>query len=143
MPIEDFLHEEITEGEFDFDFYILYMQTECDDPYYAPYTTNIGIYKSKENAIKSARGKFYKMAEDRITSDQRKYGGVEGIFYIEGNYFKDRGSEVGQDEVGDEERKKKWKGKRDRQMYTIYDKEEEGKRSARWERMHKTINKSS
>ena len=83
------------------------------------------------------------MAEDRITSDQRKYGGVEGIFYIEGNYFEDRGSEVGQDEVGDEERKKKWKGKRDRQMYTIYDKEEEGKRSARWERMHKTINKSS
>ena len=134
MSIEDFLHEEITEGEFDFDFYILYMETECEDPYYAPYTTNIGIYKSKENAIKSARGKFYRMAEDRITADQRKYGGVEGIFYIEGNYFEDREPEVGDGE----ESKKKWKGKRDRQMYTIYDKEEEGKRSARWERTHKT-----
>lgn len=143
MSIEDFLHEEITEGEFDFDFYILYMETECDDSYYAPYTTNIGIYKSKENAIKSARGKFYKMAEHRITADQRKYGGVEGIYYIEGNYFEDREPEVGQDEVGDEAIKKKWKGTCDRQMYTIYDKEEEGKRSARWERMHKTINKSS
>lgn len=143
MPIEDFLHEEITEGEFDFDFYILYMETECDDPYYAPYTTNIGIYKSKENAIKSAREKFYRIAEHYITPEDRKYGGIERIFYIEGNYFEDRAPEVGKDEVGNEESKNKWKGKRDRQMYTIYDKEEEGKRSARWERMHKTINKSS
>lgn len=132
MSIEDFLHEEITEGAFDFDFYILYMETECDDPYYPPYTTNIGIYKSKENAIKSARGKFYRMAEHCITAEGRKYGGVESIFYIEGNYFEDR-----ETEVGDVESKKKWKGKRDRQMYTIYDKEEEEKRSARWERMHK------
>jgi len=139
MSIEDFLHEEITEGEFDFDFYILYMETECEDPYYPPYTTNIGIYKSKENAIKSARGKFYKISEHCITSEDRKYGGVEGIFYIEGNYFEDRQPEVGECE----ESKKKWKGKRDRQVYIIYDKEEEGKKSARWERMHKTINKSS
>jgi len=123
MGIEDFLYEEITEGEFDYDFYKIYSQHECDDPYYPPYTTDIGIYKSKENAIKYARDSFYSRAKDYVTPEDRKYGGVEGMYYIEGGYF--------DDEVKINKCKKP--------LYIIYDKEEQAKVEARWKWMHRNF----
>lgn len=128
MEVKDFIHEEITECDIDFDFYILYMQTECDDIYYPSYKTNIGIFKSKENAIEYTRKKFYKMAEKYTSSEDRKYGGVEGLFYIEGDYFED--NDVDRKETG--EKKKKC----DKRLYIIYDKEEQDKINARWNKMH-------
>lgn len=130
MAIEDFLYEEITEGVFDYDFYILYMQTECDDPYYPPYTRNIGIYKSKDKAIQNARKKFYKESENYTSIEDRKYGGVEGMFYIEGDYFEDSETNVDEDGV------KKKRTRHNKPLYVIYDKYEQAKVDARWERMH-------
>jgi hypothetical protein len=130
MAIEDFLYEEVTECDIDYDFYVLYMQTECDDPYYPPYNRNVGMFKSKENAIKHARESFYKMAEHYTTPEDRKYGGVEGIFYLEGGYFHDHDDEV--DENGEKKKRKRF----DNPLYVIYDKEQQEKVDARWERMH-------
>lgn len=126
MAIEDFLYEEVKECDAEFDFYIVYIQHECDDPYYPPYKDSCGIYKSKENAIKYARESFYKMAENCITVEDRKYGGVEGMFYIEGDYFQD----------SDGENKKCKVMGTERQVYIIYDKEEQKRVEARWEKMH-------
>lgn len=130
MAIEDFLYESITEGEFDFDFYILYLQRECDDPYYPPYKDDIGMYKSKEKAIEDARKKFYKRAKDYVTPEARKYGGVSELYYIEGGYFQDNESRL------DENGVKKKRKFIDKPLYIIYDKEEQNKVGARWERMH-------
>lgn len=118
----DFIHEEITECDIQFDFYILYMQTECDDPYYPPYNRNIAMFKSKEKAIEYARKKFYQMAEKIMTIEQRKYRGVEGMLYIEGDYFEDNDD--------------KNTLKNNEPLYVIYDKHEQDKIDARWERMH-------
>lgn len=134
MAIEDFLYEEVTDCDVEFDFYVLYMQTECDDPYYPPYNRNIGMFKSKENAIKHAKESFYKMAKGCTTPEERKYGGVEGMFYIEGDYFKDSVDEI--DENGDNKKRRRF----DKPLYVIYDKEEQEKVDARWERMHGKIN---
>lgn len=128
MAIEDFLYEEVNECDVDYDYYVLYMQTECDDPYYPPYNRDVGMFKSKEKAIAHARESFYKMAEGCKSDEDRKYGGVEGLFYLEGGFFKD--SEV---ELNGEKRKK---GSGDKPLYVIYDKEEQDKVDARWERMH-------
>jgi hypothetical protein len=133
MSVEDFVYEKITEGDFEFDFYVVYSQTECDDPYYPPYQTNIGNYKSKENAIKSARERFYKMAEEYTSAEDRKYGGVDNLYYIKGNYFEDSETEVGEDG----EKKKRMRC--NERLYVIYDKEEQAKVNARWEMMHKKI----
>lgn len=130
MAIEDFLYEEVSECDVEFDFYVLYMQTECDDPYYPPYSRNVGMFKSKENAIKHARESFYKMAKGYTTPEDRKYGGVEGMFYIEGDYFNDRDDEM--DENGDKKKRRRF----DKPLYVIYDKEEQEKVDARWEKMH-------
>lgn len=120
--MEDFICEKITEGEFDFDFYILYIQSQCDDPYYPPYNHNIGIYKSKEKAIERARKSFQNMAEGYKTLEDRKYGGVDSMLYIEGGYFEDS------------EYDKNTKNKKP--LYIIYDKEEQEKIDARWNKMH-------
>lgn len=130
MAIEDFLYEEVTECDIDYDFYVLYMQTECDDPYYPPYNRNVGMFKSKEKAIKHARESFYKMAEHCTNPEDRKYGGVEGMFYLEGDYFHDREDEIGED--GEKKKRKRF----DKPLYVIYDKEEQAKVDARWDRMH-------
>jgi len=130
MSIEDFLYEEITECDIDYDFYVLYMQTECDDPYYPPYNRNVGMFKSKEKAIAHARKSFYKMAEGYTSAKDRKYGGVEGMFYIEGGYFHDREDET--DENGEKKKRRRF----EKPLYVIYDKEEQAKADARWERMH-------
>jgi len=127
----DFIYEEIAEGEFDFDFYILYMQTECDDPYYPPYNRNIGIFKSKDYAIQDARKRFYKMTDHFKTPEDRKYGGVEGMFYIEGGYFNDNMS-VNKTVLD----KPKPVSLSHKPLYMIYDKEEQERVDARWERMH-------
>jgi hypothetical protein len=132
MAIEDFLYEEVKECDADFDFYVLYMQTECDDPYYPPYNRDVGMFKSKENAINYARDSFYKMAEGCITAEDRKYGGVEGMFYVEGGYFQD--SEASN--VDGEKNKKRKRMGSDIPVYIIYDKEEQKRVEARWEKMH-------
>lgn len=125
MSIGDFLYEEVNECDIDYDFYVLYMQTECEDPYYPPYNRNVGMFKSKENAISCARERFYKMAKDYTTAEDRKYGGVEGMFYLEGDYFDDIESEGGE---------KKKRRNADKPLYVIYDKEEQAKADARWVR---------
>lgn len=130
MAIEDFLYETINECDIDYDYYVLYVQTECDDPYYPPYNRDVGMFKTKENAIAHARESFYKMAERYTTVEDRKYGGVESMFYLEGGYFHDTADEV--DENGD----KKKRRNADKPLYIIYDKEEQAKVDARWERMH-------
>lgn len=129
MVIEDFIYEELTEGEFDYDFYTVYSQSECDDPYYPPYTRDIGMYKSKENAIKRAKDTFYRMAEGRTEPEDRKYGGVEGMYYIEGGFFDD-----GDD--GDDVENRRKNAKTNKPLYIIYDKEQQAKVEARWKRMH-------
>jgi len=129
MAIEDFLYEEVTECDIDYDFYVLYMQTECEDPYYPPYNTNVGMFKSKVKAIAYARERFYKMSQGLTSAEERKYGGVEGMFYLEGDYFHDR------EEVDENGNKKKIR-RFDKPLYVIYDKEEKDKVDARWERMH-------
>ena len=126
MGIEDFLYEELIEGEFDYDFYTVYSQSECDDPYYPPYTRDIGMYKSKENAIKRAKDTFYRMAEGCTESEDRKYGGVEGMYYIEGGFFDD----------GDDVENRRKNVKTNKPLYIIYDKEEQAKVESRWKRMH-------
>jgi len=126
MAIEDFLYEYVAEGEFDYDFYIVYLQTECDDPYYPPYNNNIGIFKSKENAIAYTRKSFYDCAENYTSVERRKYGGVPQKFYIEGKYYKDSDGDV---EI-------KRKVNHDEPLYIIYDKEEQDKIDARCDRMH-------
>jgi len=149
MGIEDFIYEEIKDCDLDFDFYIVYIQHECDDPYYPPYKDSIGIYKSKENAIKRARESFYKTAKGYTTAEDRKYGGVNVMLYIEGDYFKDsenegecdKGSENegGCDEntIDNGEKKNGHKYKRvERQVYIIYDKEEQERIDTRWRKMH-------
>lgn len=136
MAIEDFLYEEVSECDVEFDFYVLYMQTECDDPYYPPYSRNVGMFKSKENAIKHARESFYKMAKDYITPEDRKYGGVEGMFYIEGDYFNDRDDEIDENGENGKNGDKKKRRRFDKPLYVIYDKEEQEKVDARWEKMH-------
>jgi hypothetical protein len=132
MAIEDFLYEEVKECDADFDFYVLYMQTECDDPYYPPYNRDVGMFKSKENAIKRARDSFYKMAKGCITAEDRKYGGVESMFYVEGGYFHD--SEASNVD-GEKNKKRKGMGS-DILVYIIYDKEEQKRVETRWEKMH-------
>lgn len=134
MSVDDFVYENIEDGDFDFDFYVVYMQTECDDPYYPPYKRDIGVYKSKENAIENTRQKFYKMAKGYTSTEDRKYGGVDAMFYIEGDYFKDRETISDENKVSG----KKNKRQNDKPLYIIYDKEEQAKIDARWERMHKT-----
>lgn len=134
MTIDDFLYEEVTDCDVEFDFYVLYMQTECEDPYYPPYNRDMGMFKSKENAIKYARESFYKMAKDCITPEDRKYGGVEGMFYIEGDYFKDSVDEI--DENGEKKKRRNF----NKPLYVIYDKEEQEKVDARWEKMHGKMN---
>ena len=130
MSVEDFVYEKTTEGDFDFDFYVVYSQTECDDPYYPPYKNNIGNYKSKENAIKRARERFYEMAEEYTSAEDRKHGGVDSLYYIKGSYFEDSETEVGEDG----EKKKRMNC--NERLYVIYDKEEQAKVDARWEMMH-------
>jgi hypothetical protein len=100
----------------------LYIQHECDDPYYPSYNDVIGVYKYKENAIKRAKKSFYRYAEKCITKEERKYGGVDG------NYFEDN--------EDNEDNEKKIVNKNDTQVYIIYDKEEDEKRNTRWEKMH-------
>jgi len=133
MSVDNFVYEEITEGDFDFDFYVVYMQTECDDPYYPPYKSDVGIYKSKENAIDSTRKKFYKMSERYTSAEGRKYGGVDATFYIEGAYFEDNATTTDENKVSG----KKNKSKNDKPLYVIYDKEEQAKIEARWETIHR------
>lgn len=130
MSIYDFIYEEVTACDIDYDFYILYMRTECDDPYYPHYERNVGIFKSKEKAIAHARKSFYKMAEGYTSDEDRKYGGVEGMLYLKGSYFNDREDEV--DENGDKNKRRNF----DKPLYVIYDKEEQTKVDARWKRMH-------
>ena len=146
MAIEDFLYEEVKECDSDFDFYIVYNQHECEDHYYPPYKDSIGIYKSKENAIKRARESFYKMAKGCTSAEDRKYRGVDGMLYIEGGYFEDGevdgdGGEGEKDENGKAKNKNR-KGmgsESERQVYIIYDKEEQEKINARHERMNNMI----
>jgi hypothetical protein len=126
MKIEDFIYEETTEGDFNYDFYTVYSQCPCDDPYYPPYTNDIGIYKSKNNAIKRARDTFYRMAQYYTEPEDRKYGGVEGMFYVEGCYFNDADDEV----------KRNICAKSDKPLYIIYDKEEQEKSDTRYKKMH-------
>lgn len=122
MELNDFIYEEINECDIIFDYYIIYMENECDDPYYPPYTTDIGVFKSKDKAIQYARESFNKIAKDYSTSDDRKYGGVESKFYIEGKYFEDS--------------ERKIKNNSNKPVYVIYDKEEQTKINARWNKMH-------
>lgn len=126
MGIEDFIYEEMVEGEFDYDFYTAYSQIKCDDPYYPPYTRDIGMYKSKENAIKRAKDTFYRMAKRCTKPEDRKYGGVEGMYYIEGGFFDD----------GDDVENRRKNAKTNKPLYIIYDKEEQAKAEARWKWMH-------
>lgn len=136
MPIEDFLYEETMEDGVDYDFYTIYSQNECDDPYYPPYTTDIGIYKSRENAIKRARDSFYRIAEEYTEPEDRKYGGVEGMYYIEGGYFDD-------EDVDEETKQKRYAKRSKKPLYIIYDKEHQAKVEARWKRMHGNFNTKS
>jgi hypothetical protein len=54
--------------------YLVYSQRECDDPYYPPYQTMIGIYKSKEKAIEYARQSYNKL---------KKYMSNNDCYYVE------------------------------------------------------------
>ena len=128
MAIDDFLYEEVNECDIDYDYYVLYMQTECDDPYYPPYNRDVGMFKSKEKAIAHARESFYKMAKGCTSAEDRKYGGVEGLFYLEGGFFKDSHVEMNGG--------KRKRGFDDKPLYVIYDKEHQEKVDARWEKMH-------
>jgi len=138
MSIEDFLYEhtEESESEFDFDFYNIYMQRDCDDPYYPPYNDIIGVYKYKENAIKSAKERFYKYAKDYVTEEERKYGGVEVVFYVDGGYFEDR-EDNGENNYEDNDTKKSKKRHSNKPIYIIYDKDEEAIKNARLKKMNK------
>ena len=127
MSVKYFMFEMVTEIDIEFDFYIVYMQTECDDPYYPPYVSNVGTYKSKANAIQSARKRFFKRAEDYTITDDHKYRGVECLYYVEGGYFDDREDCSGEKRLGKN---------KSSIVYRIYDKEEQDKCDARWDKMH-------
>jgi hypothetical protein len=61
-------------------FYILIATRECDDPYYAPYHDVIQYYKSKEQAIESARN-----ARKRT----KKYSSPKDCYYVQKCTFND------------------------------------------------------
>lgn len=93
-----------------FDFYIIYMQHPCDDPYYPPYVRNVGVFKSKELAIEKAKSSF-----DHFRDTARKYNcKTEELFYVEGDYYEDT-NVIMEDRI---------KGKNNRQVFIIYDETE-------------------
>jgi hypothetical protein len=62
--------------------YIVYRQRECDDPYYAPYTDVLAVYRSEEAAVEKAKAYAEKWKEDMTRND---------CFYVIEHSFADEG----------------------------------------------------